>query len=268
LTLAELAADARIQSAMKRGGPYAFRLRYVTTYEKPALIPRLDAAYEAALYEPVRRASPAGALLPGTAPVAPKVAGNHAMVAPDRGLVPGSRPADPPPAVDAPPAAVTGRVDLIAEWLDRPEQYDADRDQAAAFAAHIRLTLHLLLERMRIDSAYRKDHELKVALRTKKVALANLLESALARADGELTPEEKADRDAEIARLQELARIEFERRSDERKLIIKDARKAVGVEDFDDLGELPRDLIEDQKQREAVPAGEPRADPPENETSA
>jgi hypothetical protein len=49
ISLAELAADAHLQAALKRARGRSVQLQYVTEYEKPFLIPMLEEAYRQAL---------------------------------------------------------------------------------------------------------------------------------------------------------------------------------------------------------------------------
>ncbi len=193
LSLAELAAEAHLRAAHEAAPGKPIRLSYVTLYEIPALVPRLTAAYKAALDSPVAAAAPSA-----------------------------TRPAEAEDDASRLPKASAPRTTTITEWLDRPASYDGDSAEADALLDHLDYTLSLLSERTRFDPAVRRDMTLKRQLHQERRRLLALIDSATARAAGAMTPEEAAARREENRRLfEDLARQQQEAHDAHRRRALK-----------------------------------------------
>ena len=92
-----------------------------------------------------------------------------------------------------PAAWPSQRPTTAIDWLDRPEQYYGTQAEAEAMANHIRYTMSLLSERIRLDTEVQRDSALKTALIQEKERLGLLLRAVRAQAEGTLTNKERAD---------------------------------------------------------------------------
>lgn len=206
MTLAEAAATAHLEAALKKAKGRAVQVQYVTEYEKPSLIPMLDEAYKKALTAPVT--------------VAPGERDDDEDDARERRRPNARRPANrrnvradreddaEKPAQDDAPAQATSRPAMtIKQWLDTPEDFNGDRREAAALAMQVYHASSLLGERMRLDPGLRKDPALRTELNKERGKLAALLKSVKARAGGALTTQEKEALEAERRNALEQSRL-------------------------------------------------------------
>lgn len=209
--LADLAAEIHFRAAIaSRKGP-GLRLPYVTEYEKPALIPMLIRAYEATL------ASADDELkVEFEAPAPP--AETAQVVRPIRAATPKeSDPGGPRPWYEAyaqsRPAAAANEPDAdgastILEWIERPTAFEGSAAEAKALHARAYQALSLLNERIRLDSALRRNADLRRRLLTEKqqlTALAKALDEKLDKPKRKTPPDPKAIA-AEQARREEYAK--------------------------------------------------------------
>lgn len=195
-SLAELAADAHFRAALaNRRGP-AIRLAYITEYEKPALIPKLVAAYEAALIDRgdsgetvgrqrdsqlISRLGSDGQSRPDRSP-APSASETAASVAAAKTETRATRPwyeayaqTRPAPIVDAVKADDQEEESFaVVDWWERPNEFEGSVSQARDLAPRVHRAINLLNERVRLDSALRRDAELKRQLMTDRQRLTTL----------------------------------------------------------------------------------------------
>jgi len=183
-TLAELAADAHMRAAIATRRGSAIRLPYVTEYEKPSLLPMLEAAYEAALVDrsdkvEVKFETAAGARSERSEPqlareqFAPAVRPAMASARPWYEAYAQTRPAAEGDRDD--------KVYAVVDWLDRPEEFDGSPRQARALAPHVHLASSLLNERIRLDPALRRNADLKQRLMAERHRLNRLSKTLAAR---------------------------------------------------------------------------------------
>lgn len=171
LSLAELAAEAHWKAATEKGKNHAVHLNYVTNYELPALVPLLIKEYEAALKMEVKTQPPEARR--DTKAGAPAVDQTSETRTTD---VAASTPAEGKP--------VDGNALTIANWIDRPTQFDAPRPEAVAFQRHVQYTLSLLAERIRLDPKVKRDKDLRASLNTKRMQFGQLLKAVTVKAIG------------------------------------------------------------------------------------
>jgi len=165
MSLADLAAEIHYQHTLAKSKGRPVRFRYVTSYEKSALVQRITEAYEKALKQEIR-------------PVPPSE--NREEKMPPQ-TSPASQPADP--GVYA---------DVINYWIDKPLDYDGDEAACEVFANHIRYTTSLLKEKLRLDVDVKKNRMLRDQLLQEKANLYALYKAVEARRKGALTSAEKA----------------------------------------------------------------------------
>ena len=197
VSLADLAAEAHLRAAIENTKGHGVRLQFVTEYEKPALIPRLIDAYEDALTQESR-------VKPSRHRGPPRKARSKTR----RGRPPATRPADRldegnAPAAERPNRSEPGRAYAIADYLDRPREFDGNKEDARAFARQIRYAMGLLAERMRLDAEIKQSRTLRADLMGDKKRLLTLHKAVLARAGGAMTPQEQQAQQAEIRQWQE-----------------------------------------------------------------
>jgi len=209
LELAALAADAHVESAVSRarGGP--FRLEFVTRYEAEALAKKLEAAYDRTVQEPY--APPAEEKAGGARP-------RGAAQDPGQEVLRGDVPLD---AVA--PGQPTGAGSVgprIADWLERPREFDAEPELAKGFERHVALAIGLLDERIRTDPGIRKDKDTLTKLRDDRRKLEQLRLTAAGRARGIGLSKEQLEqlrhRQEEMKRRQEETRQRSGERSTDR----------------------------------------------------
>lgn len=203
-TLAELAADAHFRAATQRRGR-AIRLSYVTEYEKPALIPKLIDAFDAALRAEV---PPVGSDSDNVANREDRRARRGSATRPadeEDHEAATSRPAEVPETQPAPQTEVY----RIVDWLGRPDEFNAPPRTAEALAGHIHYAASLLAERLRLDPDVRRDRTLRSDLARQRFRLLDLAKVASNRARG--TPATAA-RNAEATDLERMRREYIEQR--------------------------------------------------------
>lgn len=232
ISLAELTATAHLKAALERARGRGVTLRYVTEYEKPALIPMLEEVYERAITMQVGVAAgedgrdgreaadeagdrpPAGAGARPAGRNAPGLRGPGSRRTPmgessrdsgggEVGKVTGrggeAGQGEESKAAEAGREEPTSRpVMNIKSWLDRPADFNGDRVTAAEMEVQIYHARSLLRERIRLDPQVRTDKELKEQLTGDRVRLDALLKAVKARAGGALTPQEREAQEARI----------------------------------------------------------------------
>jgi len=171
MSLAELAADLRIQAAIERARkmpPSPFQLGLVSPYELEALVAQLKREYTRLLDEPavVREARPDRSGSERNAEEASDLQGPARV-------------------------ASTATGPSIRDWIDDADNYDGARTEAAAFARQIALALGLLQERMRLDPELRNDKALRTSLLAEQHRLRRLLIAARRRMRGMPTANER-----------------------------------------------------------------------------
>jgi len=219
LSLADLAAETHLRAAIEKSKGHGVRLRFVTEYEKPALIPRLIDAYEDALTQKTR--------------VEPSRHRDPRRKAPSktpRGRLPATLPADRldkgnAPAEQRKDSRGPGRAYAIAGYLDRPREFEGGKEDARAFARQIRHAMGLLAERTRLDPEVKQSRSLRVELMRDKKRLLALHKAVLARAGGAMTPQEQEAQEAEIRRRQEEFRKAVEQQQQREASRIKKATR-------------------------------------------
>jgi len=197
MSLADLAAEAHLRAAIEKSKSHGFRLQFVTEYEKPSLIPRLIDTYKDALTQKSR--------------VEPSR--NRDLHHTTRSKTPRDRHSDTQPAdhldkqnTRAPQQqdiGGSGRAYAIADYLDKPKEFDGDKEDAHAFTGQIRFAMGLLAERMRFDPQVRQNRTLRTELTEEKRRLLALHKAVLARAGGAMTPQERQARQDESRQQQE-----------------------------------------------------------------
>lgn len=212
LTLADLAAETHMRAAAEKSKGRTFRLPLVTEFEKPSLIPRLIDAYKNALTEEIlaeskrsdqKKKEPTNAAQPKNAD-RPQTTSRPT----------GSPTTDKAIASDKKSTSESGVGYAIAAYLDKPNTFDGDKEDAHALADQIRYAMGLLAERQRHDPKAKKDRALRTSLLEDKKKLQTLHKAVLARAKGALTPEEKEEQRAEMLRRQE----EFRQRAEHQRM--------------------------------------------------
>lgn len=230
LTLAEWAAETRLRAAVRSWKGPGLRLLYVTRYEMPALVRRLNEAYEQALRQSIGAAAESG---PGSATKRTEHRRRPSVRA-DRG--------------EGEPAQEARAGHTILEWLDRPWQFDGSRREGREMTQHVEFVIQLLLERMRLDPAVDDDESLRTALAEEKKQLEALRRSTEARAGGALTPEERAERRAAYERRWQAHRQKMEQAQQVQQELLQQA-----IEEY-------------QRKNEPPDADSPEAEPAERTT--
>jgi len=237
MSLADLAAQVHFRAALNESKGPAIHLRYVTPYERPALVQLLTVAFEAAMQREV----------------CPTVGGSGS---PARQAAAGGRDAPralPPATVPAGTRPAAGPADpsrTITHWLDRPKEFDADPPTAKAMLGHLYYTNSLLSERIRYDPAVRTDPSLRPALEQDKQRLAQLIEAVVARAGGAPT---LAEREAWLAELKQQQErdyyLQMREQQTAEQLYLRDAVKSAEGLGHQTTGQAPK-----------PPAGDVRGD--------
>lgn len=241
MSLGDFAAEAHFRAAVDVSQQRAGSLQYVTSYEKPYLIPRLVDAYERALNEevavPGRIALPRSLRLHGPA-------GEHrlAEVPPTASDPAATRPA----GFGIPEACRSPRT--VAAWVDRPDDFDLPRSEARAFARQVILAVKLLSEIARLDPEAQTNRDRSEELTQTRRKLYALYRVAIARAGGALTPEEREAQQASIDEQQERIRRIVELNQKRQQEMMERA-----IEAAKERGALPKDL--------AVPTSAPALPP-------
>ncbi len=162
-TLGQLAAEAHLKAALAGQATQAIRLKYVTEYELPDLLPRLAEAYKASLEQE-----------PGAASTAPA-------------------PASQPEATPSP--------GTLARWMEQPGAYNGTSKAARALLAQAYYAHSLVSERLRLDPELRRDSALRARLVDDKGKLTRLARVLDARSRGLPTPAEREARLADFERM-------------------------------------------------------------------
>lgn len=195
-SLAQLTADAHFRAALANSRGPAIRLAYITEYEKPALIPKLAAAYETALIDRgdskktvgrqrdsrlISRFARGGQSRPDRARAPSASEATASETAPDSGTATArpwyeayteTRPAPIVEAVNADDQAEESFA--VADWWERPGEFEGSVSQARDLAPRVHRAISLLNERIRLDPAPRRDVELKRQLMTDRQRLTTL----------------------------------------------------------------------------------------------
>lgn len=231
MSLGDFAAEAHFRAAIDAGQNRANMLQYVTRYEKPYLIPRLEDAYEGAVSEEV-------GVVAKTA--SPRFRKKRAV------RFAASRPAEDPPTdavhaeasqpADAGPASQAMSTRTIVAWLDRPEEFDLSREEARPFARRVIFAVKLASEMLRLDPEAQKDGDRREELIRTKRKLYALYRVAIARAGGALTPEEREAQQAVIEEQQERLRKIVESNQRRQQAIMEQAIQAAREQ-----GGMPQD---------------------------
>jgi len=213
MSLADLTADAHLSGGTDKRKSQPIRLTNITTYETPSLVVFLIQDYEAALKEEVtvKPAVRAAAAKDKSKPAHSRRRAESqpaAAAAPRHGAAELAGPAvADADAAPADTAAATGQGLTIANWIDRPTEFDADKLEAAALLGHLHYTNSLLAERIRLDPAVRKDRTLKTTLAGEQRRLTALTKAVgshvtgvAARAERNGKAEEEDDDKAELRR--------------------------------------------------------------------
>jgi hypothetical protein len=273
LSLAELAATAHFKAALDQARGRAVNVQYVTEYEKPALIPMLEEAYERAITMQVgvsdggdgesdpeadagdERGRPAAGQAPrpsaagragvrGRGPRGGPTRGMYREVGDREARAAMERGGNPPPArengeEEAGSKEPASRPAMnIKSWLDRPTEFNGNRAASAAMEIQIYHARSLLSERIRLDPQVRTDKDLKEQLTADRVRLDALLKAVKARAGGALTPREREAQEAYIRNQWDAHQREMLRRQNEA------------------LMGLQR-IIEEQQRQQQMPPGSP-----------
>jgi hypothetical protein len=209
ISLADLAAEIHLSKAVKASKGRPIRLKYVTSYEQSSLIPRLVKAYDQALQQEIQLVE----------------AGGRARL---QRLRASSKPSSHP--ASSQPVKRVKRILVITDWLAKPTEFDGTKSESEVFAKHIRYTLSLLNERIRLDLRSRKDREQRSRLFREKAGLTTLERAVRAREGGALTPTEREAILAERQQQMERFRQELQRRRKENEANILEIIKQMGDE--------------------------------------
>jgi len=137
MTLADFAAEARLQAAIDTAKGRPIQLGRVSDYVIPALAVRLELAFADARHLPVA--------LKGK---------SHASTT---------------------RAAASRRAHTIARWIDKPGDFNGSWPEAQTLARHVRFAQSLLTERLRIEPNTKKTIPIKAELRREWKRLEALL---------------------------------------------------------------------------------------------
>lgn len=168
LSLAELAADAHYRAAFASQRGPAVRFRYVTEFEKPVLIPRIAAAYEAIIHEKEQSAK--------------ETAHNTAWPPTPESRRPATQPwyavyplASQPTSAPAEEAEPEPEADFaVVDWLDRPATFEGSPSQVERLLPRVHHALSLMNERVRLDTDARRDASLRRQLLDERHRLQQL----------------------------------------------------------------------------------------------
>jgi len=190
LSLGDMAAEAHLQAAITRSRGSSVTLQYVTEYEWSYLVPRLINTYEEAIKTPARLESTTTAHPRAKTKTTAKTESPQGMPRED---VPAAPESETPSPTSQP---TVGPV--IADYLDNPQTFTGDREQAIALARQIRFALSLLSARMRYDSDYRSKPEVREELLKEKNKLLALQKEVLAKTGEAAAAKEREAKEKEL----------------------------------------------------------------------